>query len=276
MAEIDATGRSTREVNAAIRKSIAEGCTAITVLNPEARHNLAVAILNGVHVRIAGSAGYYCGGLGDGASIEVDGSAGWGLAESMLSGTVVVRGNAGSGAAARVKAPLVKAAPWALHINQGSVLVNQTCCLCRDDALGQHRFDAAQGLARSFFVLDEGEADVVVAVFAEAYAGTDGGFGFGQKQLRKLERLEVAVRLGNLGPDEHRRSGFGDGPAGLVEAFDEDIAAAAVVIANLRDTFLRAFECRNRLVQPFTLRYQERDDVISWHMTRIVSQRKNK
>src|ERR1700722_93839 len=103
MAEIDAAGRSSREVNAAIRKFISEANTDIRVLNPGARHKLAVAILNGVHIRIEGSAGYYCGGLGDGAFIEVEGSAGWGLAESMLSGTIRVHGNAGSGAAAALR-----------------------------------------------------------------------------------------------------------------------------------------------------------------------------
>src|SRR6202158_277265 len=103
MAEIDATGRSTREINLAIRQSIAEGSTNITVVNPGARHNLAVAILEPVHIRIAGSAGYYCGGLIDGPSIEIEGSAGWGLAESMLSGTLRVHGNAGSGAAAAIR-----------------------------------------------------------------------------------------------------------------------------------------------------------------------------
>src|SRR5271154_2641270 len=103
MAEIDAAGRSPREVNSAIRKLIAEGRTDITVLNPGARHNLAVAILDGVHIRIAGSAGYYCGGLGDGASIEIEGSAGWGLAESMMSGMVRVHESAGSGAAAALR-----------------------------------------------------------------------------------------------------------------------------------------------------------------------------
>jgi methylamine---glutamate N-methyltransferase subunit B len=98
MAQTDGAGRSTREVNTAIRKLIAQGSADITVLNPGARHNLAVAILDEVRIRVAGSAGYYCGGLGDGASIEVEGSAGWGLAESMLSGTIRVHGNAGSGA----------------------------------------------------------------------------------------------------------------------------------------------------------------------------------
>ena len=50
--------------------------------------------------------------------------------------------------------------------------------LAHNQPFGQHGFDAAQRLASAFFVLDEGEADVVVAVFAESDAGTDGGFGF--------------------------------------------------------------------------------------------------
>jgi len=132
MAQIDAAGRSAREVNAAIRRLIAEGSTDITVLNPGARHNLAVAILDGVHIRITGSAGYYCGGLGDGASIEVEGSAGWGLAESMLSGTVRVEGNAGSGAAAALRNGTVvvhgdAAARLGVSMKGGEVIVAGNC-----------------------------------------------------------------------------------------------------------------------------------------------------
>jgi glutamate synthase domain-containing protein 3 len=132
MAEIDAAGRSTREINAAIRKLIAEASTDITVLNPGARHNLAVAILDGVTIHIAGSAGYYCGGLGDGASIEVEGSAGWGVAESMLSGKVRVHGNAGSGAAAALRNGTVvvhgdAAARLGVSMKGGEVIVAGNC-----------------------------------------------------------------------------------------------------------------------------------------------------
>jgi glutamate synthase domain-containing protein 3 len=132
MAQIDGAGRSTREVNTAIRKLIAEASTDITVLNPGARHNLAVAILDEVRIRIAGSAGYYCGGLGDGASIEVEGSAGWGLAESMLSGTIRVHGNAGSGAAAALRNGTVvihgdAAARLGVSMKGGEVIVAGNC-----------------------------------------------------------------------------------------------------------------------------------------------------
>jgi hypothetical protein len=50
-----------------------------------------------------------------------------------------------------------------------------SCALNGDDALGEHLLDSPQRLAGALFVLDEGEADVVVAVVAEADAGTQRG-----------------------------------------------------------------------------------------------------
>lgn len=95
-------GRPIREINRAIRAALEEG-RAAHVLDPGARHNIAVATLRPGHVVVEGSAGYYCGGMNDGASIEVRGSAGWGVAEGMLAGRVTVDGNAGSGAAASIR-----------------------------------------------------------------------------------------------------------------------------------------------------------------------------
>lgn len=132
MADIDATGQSIREINQAIRRAIAEKAGDVTVKNPGARHNLAVAILDTARIRIAGSVGYYCGGLGDGASIEIEGSAGWGLAESMLSGTVRVHGSAGSGAAAAVRGGTIvihgdAAARLGVSLKGGLVVVAGNC-----------------------------------------------------------------------------------------------------------------------------------------------------
>ncbi len=132
MAEIDAADRASREINADIKRLIAEGCSDITVLHPGARHNLGVALLEPVRLRIAGSAGYYCGGLNGAASIEVDGSAGWGVAESMLTGTVRVRGNAGSGAAAALRGGTVvihgdAAARLGVSMKGGTVIVAGSC-----------------------------------------------------------------------------------------------------------------------------------------------------
>jgi glutamate synthase domain-containing protein 3 len=132
MAEIDAAGRTTREINVAIRSAIAAGDREIVVRNPGARHNLGVALLEPVNLKIAGSVGYYCGGLGAGASIEVDGSAGWGLAESMMSGQVRVHGNAGSGAAAALRGGAVvihgdAAARLGVSMKGGDVVVAGDC-----------------------------------------------------------------------------------------------------------------------------------------------------
>ena len=94
-------------------------------------------------------------------------------------------------------------------------------------ALREHLLDAAEGLAGALFVFDEGEADVVVAVVAEADAGADGGFGFDEQELRELERAEVRGTARGSWP---RRtwwlSGEATGQPTLVEAVDEDVAAA--------------------------------------------------
>lgn len=100
---IDCRGKTTREINREIRSRAADGCSQIRVAHPEARHNLAVALLEPLEIAFEGSVGYYCAGMMDGASMEVAGSAGWGLAECMLSGSVLVRGSAGCGAAASIR-----------------------------------------------------------------------------------------------------------------------------------------------------------------------------
>jgi glutamate synthase domain-containing protein 3 len=129
---IDAATLSTREVNALIRARLQIGAPEICVENPNARHNLAVALLQPGRVRFMGSVGYYCGGLMDGAEIQVEGSAGWGLAESMKSGHVVVHGGAGNGAAAAIRGGTVvihgdAAARLGVSMKGGLVLVAGDC-----------------------------------------------------------------------------------------------------------------------------------------------------
>ncbi|MGH7485277.1 MAG: glutamate synthase [bacterium] len=129
---IDASGKTSREVNAAIRSQVAEGHSEITVLHPGALHNLAVAQLTRVKIRIEGSAGYYCAGLIDGASVEVLGSAGWGLAESMLNGDIRVHGSAGCGAAAALRGGTVvihgdAAARVGVSMKGGLIIVGGSC-----------------------------------------------------------------------------------------------------------------------------------------------------
>jgi glutamate synthase domain-containing protein 3 len=132
MAEITCAGRTTREINAEIRRAIAAGEREIAVKDPGARHNIAVGILDPVTIRIAGSVGYFCGGLIDGPHIEIDESAGWGLAESMMNGEVVVHGSVGNGAAAAIRGGTVvihgdAAARLGVSIKGGTVLVAGNC-----------------------------------------------------------------------------------------------------------------------------------------------------
>jgi methylamine---glutamate N-methyltransferase subunit B len=132
MGEVNCEGRPTREINAEIKKLVGQGDSPIVVKNPGARHNLGVAILRPVTIRVEGSVGYYCAGLIDGPNFEITGSAGWGLAESMMNGQVVVRGSAGNGAAAAIRGGTVvihgnAAARLGVSMKGGLVLVGGNC-----------------------------------------------------------------------------------------------------------------------------------------------------
>jgi glutamate synthase domain-containing protein 3 len=132
MAEITCSGRTSREINAEIRRVVAAGDREIVVRDPGARHNLGVAVLEPVRIRFAGSVGYYCAGLIDGPRIEVDESAGWGLAESMMNGEIIVHGSVGNGAAAAIRGGTVvihgdAAARLGVSMKGGTVLVAGNC-----------------------------------------------------------------------------------------------------------------------------------------------------
>ena len=104
---IDAEGLSTRAINLSIKQLLAEGATDIEVLNPAARHCLAVALKTSARIRFRGSVGWYCAGMNDGAHIIVDGNCGWGLAECQMGGRVEVHGHAGSGTSVSIRGGLV-------------------------------------------------------------------------------------------------------------------------------------------------------------------------
>jgi methylamine---glutamate N-methyltransferase subunit B len=97
---IDCAQLTTREINQQLKLLAAEGVAQVDVLNPAGRHNLAVAIAQPIHLRFRGAVGYYCGGLGDGATIEIDGTCGWSVGENFMSGQITVHGNASANAAA--------------------------------------------------------------------------------------------------------------------------------------------------------------------------------
>jgi methylamine---glutamate N-methyltransferase subunit B len=104
---LDCGDLPTREVNRAVRAALAAGTTRIRLIHPAARHNLGVALPEGVELTIEGSAGYYAAGLNDGATVLVRGGVGWGAAESMRDGTVVIDGDAGNAVAASIRAGTV-------------------------------------------------------------------------------------------------------------------------------------------------------------------------
>lgn len=97
---IDCANLTTREINQHLKVLAAEGVERITVLNPAARHNLAVGLEYPVTILFEGAVGYYCGGLGDGAQVEVNGACGWSVGENLMTGQIVVRGSASAMAAA--------------------------------------------------------------------------------------------------------------------------------------------------------------------------------
>jgi len=101
--EVDADGKTTTEVNRAIRKLMAEGYGTIVIKNPRGMHSLGVGILNRLNLIIDGSTGYFSTGLIDGPNVRINGRVGWSCGENMMAGTVLVEKNAGStfGAAMR-------------------------------------------------------------------------------------------------------------------------------------------------------------------------------
>jgi glutamate synthase domain-containing protein 3 len=151
---------STREINRQLREAIAAGQQQIHLLEPEARHNLAVALLRPVQVVFEGSVGYYCGGMMDGAHLEVRGSAGWGAAESMMNGTVVIDGSAGSGAAASIRGGTVvirgdAAARAGVSMKGGTLLIGGNCGYMAGFMMQKGRIvicgDAGDALADSMY-----------------------------------------------------------------------------------------------------------------------------
>jgi glutamate synthase domain-containing protein 3 len=130
--KINCADKSTREINHELHQAILSGQTEIIACSPDARHNLAVALLQPVHIIFAGSVGYYVGGMMDGPHIEVQGSAGWGAGESMMNGTLIIDGNAGSGVAASIRGGTVvvrgdAAARAGVSMKGGTLLIGGSC-----------------------------------------------------------------------------------------------------------------------------------------------------
>lgn len=95
MVEIDALGKTSRQINAEIKQA-AQETDEIRVLNPSANHHLGVGLLKPIKITYEGSVGYFCTALTDGSDVVVNGNAGWCLGDNMMSGRVVVNGRGGS------------------------------------------------------------------------------------------------------------------------------------------------------------------------------------
>lgn len=128
MAIIDLSSIPIRTANEVIR---GYGSTHqdVEVLNPDAKHYIAVGLTHPVNVSIKGSAGYFCGGLSDGPRIEVKNNVSWGVGDNMLSGSIVVGGNAGA-----IAGEALRGGEIVIRGNMGSragqVMKKGTLCCC--------------------------------------------------------------------------------------------------------------------------------------------------
>ena len=95
MATLDAGQLTTRELNVRL-KELASSGSEITILNPRARHNIAVGIMQPCKIHIKGSVGYYAASLSDGPEFAIDGNAGWALGENMMAGKITLSKDAGA------------------------------------------------------------------------------------------------------------------------------------------------------------------------------------
>jgi glutamate synthase domain-containing protein 3 len=102
---LDCAELGVRGLNTALRQLPED--SEVLVTNPAGRHNLAVGLYQRLRITVAGNAGYYIGGLGDGPHVTVEGAVGWGAGENLMSGTVRILGNASQSAAASAHGGLV-------------------------------------------------------------------------------------------------------------------------------------------------------------------------
>jgi glutamate synthase domain-containing protein 3 len=100
---LDCAKLTTREINTSIKRLAEEGETVIHLLNPEARHNLGVAIFYPIKIVVEGTTGYFCGAMADGPTFHIKGNTGWSVGECMLNGEIIVERNAASSTGASIR-----------------------------------------------------------------------------------------------------------------------------------------------------------------------------
>jgi glutamate synthase domain-containing protein 3 len=205
---VDCTELTTREINQAIRVLVDEGSGDICVVNPAARHNLAVALVGHSRILFDGPVGWYAAGMNDGTHVIVSGNCGWGVAECMMSGRVEVRGHAGSGAAASIRGGLVYVAGNAgaragIAMKGGTLIVGGDAGYMSGFMMQRGTMiicgDAADGLGDSMY-----EGVIYIAGNVESY-GADAV----EARLTDQDRATLAGALAPYGiakaPDDFRK-----------------------------------------------------------------------
>jgi glutamate synthase domain-containing protein 3 len=160
-AAVDCEGKTTREVNSAVKELIASGTSEIHVQNPAGRHALAVALKHeGVKIVFDGPTGWYCGGMNFGPHLVVNGNVGWGLGECMMEGRIEVEGHSGSGTAASIRGGSVfirgdTGARSGIAMKGGTLVVGGSVGYMTGFMMQQGRIvvcgDAAEGLGDSMY-----------------------------------------------------------------------------------------------------------------------------
>tara|TARA_B100001750_G_C15484460_1_gene587481 strand:- start:559 stop:1269 length:711 start_codon:yes stop_codon:yes gene_type:complete len=102
MKKLDLTQLDLRNFNSKL-KNFAKDGVSVSVLHPQAKHNLAVGILNQCQISIEGSVGYYCCSFSDGPNFIINGNSGWGLGSNLMNGSIVVKKNAGASVACSMR-----------------------------------------------------------------------------------------------------------------------------------------------------------------------------
>lgn len=103
MVDIDAAELTTNQLNQKIKQLINSGEKEIKVLNPQARHNILVALFEECDIYIDGSVGYYSASLLDGPRVTINGNAGWALGDNMMGGKIILTKNAGASVASTIR-----------------------------------------------------------------------------------------------------------------------------------------------------------------------------
>lgn len=84
---------------------------------------------------------------------------------------------------------------------------------------------------------------MVVAIVAKTQSRRDADLGFGQQFLGELQRAQVRVGVGNLGPDVHGSLGLFHHPADLVQALDQQVTPLTILFGDIANALLVAFQC---------------------------------